>query len=230
MNHSGGIMPLRSVLLLLLFLLPFTLLSGLDIKVYPISNAVTPRKLELLGEYCLRHYGSSSVELKDPKMIVIHFTEIGSLKKSVEYFLPDTVEAGRNDIKGFGKVNIGIHFFVDKDGSVLSFFPENLIARHAIGYNHTSFGIENIALDKKHLTKAQLEADTELVEYLVKRHPSVEYLIGHDEYALTNRPHFVLYKAMDTNYRMIPKPDPGKPFMKDLRANLKKKYSLTLKD
>jgi N-acetylmuramoyl-L-alanine amidase len=223
-------MPLRTFLMLFPLFLFFSWMPALEIKTYPVTNAVTPRKLVLLGEYCLQHYGDASTELKDPRMIVIHFTEFNTLKESVDYFLPDTVDPYRNDIKGFGKVNIGIHFFVDKDGSVLSFFPEDLVARHAIGYNHVSFGIENIALNKKKLTPAQLDANAELVFYLARKHPTVEYLIGHDEYAKTNLPHFVLYKAVDTNYRMIAKPDPGKVFMTDLRALLKKRYGLVLKD
>lgn len=222
-------MNFKKALLTAFLFLSVTEVYCLDIRNFPVSNAVTPRKLELLREYCMHHYGIGT-ELVNPKMIVIHFTEIGSLKRSVNYFLPDTMDPHRLDIRGFGDVNIGIHFFVDKDGSVLSFFPENLIARHAIGYNHVSYGIENIAENKLRLTRAQLEANAELVDYLVKRHPTIEYLIGHDEYAITNLPHFVLYKALDTNYRMIRKPDPGKKFMKDLRALLKKKYGLKLRD
>lgn len=205
-------------------------IGALTVTQYPLEKLINTNKLALIREYALRHYGIDSHELKDPQMIVIHFTETSSLNDAVNYFQPDTLTNDRAYINRFGDLNVGIHYFVDKNGDTLSFYPENIMARHIIGYNYTSIGIENIAEGRKKLTAAQLEADAELVSQIVSRHPSIKYLIGHDEYALTNLPHFSLYRAVDTNYHMLPKPDPGKNFMKALRALLKEKYQLELPD
>lgn len=202
----------------------------MKIDSFPVSDLINTNKTRLIREYALRHYGIDSWELKEPGMIVVHFTETSTLKDAVDYFRPDTLADDRTFISRFGKLNVGIHYFVDKNGDILSFYPENIMARHIIGYNYTAIGIENIAENRKQLTDAQLEADAELIAGIRSRHPSIRYLIGHDEYDQTNLPHFTLYRAVDTNYRMLSKPDPGKNFMKRLRALLKDKYKLELMD
>ncbi len=195
-------------------------------KKYPI---VTPKKLELTKEYCQQHYGLDSYKLENPQMIVIHDTEISTLKASLQAFKADEVLGFRKELVGHGRVNVGIHFVVDQNGDIYSLLPTNIVGRHVIGFNHVALGIENVASDENHLTAQQVEADVKLVEILVKKFPSVQYMIGHYEYMHTELPHFKLFKELEKDYKPTIKSDPGGKFMHDLREGLKKD-GLTLQD
>jgi N-acetyl-anhydromuramyl-L-alanine amidase AmpD len=108
---------------------------------------------------------------------------------------------------------------VDRDGDIYSLLPLDVIGRHVIGLNHVSIGIENVGVSDK-LTQVQLEADAALVQDLLKREPTLHYLIGHFEYTKKNLPHYSLYKELDTKYRPTYKTDPGRRFMTELRKKL----------
>ena len=61
---------------------------------------------------------------------------------------------------------------------------ENWMARHVIGLNYSSIGVENVGgkgnkVDD--LTKAQRQANLDLIRYLRYKYPSMQYLIGHNE-------------------------------------------------
>ena len=92
------------------------------------------------------------------------------------------------------------------------------MARHVIGLNHAAIGIENVGGTKETpLTKAQLQANIDLVNYLNKKYP-IEFLLGHYEY-----PQFQghsLWLEKDDAYR-TQKTDPGKEFMQKLREETK---------
>jgi N-acetylmuramoyl-L-alanine amidase len=61
-------------------------------------------------------------------------------------------------------------------------------------------------------------ADAALVQDLLRRRPTLKYLVGHHEYVDKTRPHYRLYKELDPKYKPTEKSDPGAAFMKDLRA------------
>ncbi len=187
-------------------------------------------KLELIKEYCREHYGIDSYELKAPKMIVIHYTEIPDLNESIKYFSRDMISADEPYDYRHGRVNVGIHFMIDLNGDIHSFYPAGIIARHTIGYNYTSIGIENIALNESSLTEKQLESNAELIQYLAKKYPTIEYLIGHLEYNRKDLPHYKLFRELDRSYYPPLKQDPGADFMKKLRKYLSKHYGLSFKE
>lgn len=199
----------------------------------PYSNLlgeVSPHRLNLTRAYMKDHYGIDSYLLTNPQMIVIHYTVTPDLPSTLKIFLPDELPAGsRPELSPYGRVNIGVHFFVDKDGGIYAFLPLWMAGRHTIGFNHTAIGIENIAKNSRYLTEAQLEANAKLVKELVDTFPSIQYLIGHHEYMNTNLPHFSLYKENYPHYR-TEKFDPGPRFMRRLREILKKRYNLHLLD
>ena len=63
--------------------------------------------------------------------------------------------------------------------------PSNWMARHVIGLNYSSIGIENVGgkgNKKDDLTPEQLKSNIALVAYLKGKYPTIEYLIGHHEY------------------------------------------------
>ncbi|OHD54205.1 MAG: hypothetical protein A2Y33_12940 [Spirochaetes bacterium GWF1_51_8] len=220
---------MKKYLPLILFL--FLTLTGAvkkpDFTDYPI---VTAERLELTKQYCKDHYGMDTYELKDPKMIVVHSTEMSSLKDSLGCFKPAKMGDDRPYLQAFGAVNVGIHFVIDKTGKIYTLLPLNIVARHTIGFNYTAIGIENVGKKNVDLTAAQIEANAHLIAWLAEQFPSVEYMIGHYEYTNKKLPHYALYIENVTNYKFTQKTDPGKYFMTELRKLLKKKYNLELKD
>ena len=131
-----------------------------------------------MAEYNNIHYGYNSDKLIKPELIVIHYTAIPDLNDTVKTFNPDSINSKRAYILKNGKANVGVQFVVAKNGDIYSLLPENITGRHAIGYNHLSFGIENFAKDSGKLTPDQLKANVELVAYLVKKYPTIKYMCG----------------------------------------------------
>ncbi len=186
-------------------------------------------KLSLTEEYCLQHYGFRGYKLDAPKMIVVHHTVIPTLEETIALFKRDHLASNRTRINNFSSLNVGIHYVIDKDGAIYNLLPDSIIARHIIGFNHVSLGIENVAVSAEDLTEAQLESNISLINLLAERHSSVEFLIGHDEYNDRSLPHFELFTAADTTYQPYDKPDPGIKFMTSLRDQLMKRHGLEFK-
>jgi len=188
---------------------------------------LTALKLELTKQYCLENYGVASYMLDSPQIVLVHFTVVPTLEETVELFKKDSIDSKRANISQFSQLNVGIHYIVDKDGSIYKLVPDSVIARHVIGFNHVSIGIENIAKDASELTPAQLESNAKLIALLKQRNPGIAYVVGHHEYNNRSLPHFKLYKAVNQAYEMYDKPDPGEAFMRDLRKTLQEEHSLT---
>lgn len=201
-------------------------LNLIGVKSYPI---VSYERLELTRQYCRLHYGIDTHTLKNPKMIVIHYTAIDKLRKSLDYFKPAEIWPDRRYIRRFGRLNVGVHFLVDKNGDIYSLLPTDIIGRHIIGFNHVSIGIENVARNEKNLTPQQLRSNALLIKSLSDAFPSIEYLIGHFEYNDSGLPHYRLFREK-VNYKFTDKIDPGEGFMRDLRRLLREDYRLVLKD
>ena len=188
---------------------------ALEIKQKPIE--FTQNRIELTKQYIKKSYG---IDVKDinivPKIIVIHHTASDSLKESFDRFYPEILLSDRTDIQNAGNVNVSAQFLVDFDGTIYSLMPETFMARHVIGLNLSSIGIENVGGDKKSLTFEQLKANIELVKYLKNKYKTIEYLIGHYEYRKFEK--HPLFLEKDANYRTI-KHDPEQSFMEKLRIN-----------
>ncbi len=179
-------------------------------------------------DYCQYHYGLNSYLLENPQMVVIHYTVIPTLDETIEFFRPEKLSSIRTYIQKFSPLNVGIHYVIDRDGSIYSLVPDTVIARHLIGFNHVSIGIENIAVNQEDLTQEQLQSNVRLVHYLTGKYPTIEYMIGHHEYNDESLPHFALFRSQDSTYLPYDKPDPGPRFMKELRVELQNKYELVL--
>jgi beta-N-acetylhexosaminidase len=99
--------------------------------------------------------------------------------------------------------------------------PENWMARHVIGLNYSSIGVENVGGYKNKrddLTPAQRQANKDLIRYLKHKYPTIQYLIGHYEYTqMENTP---LWLEKDKGYRTV-KADPGAKFMAEMRESVK---------
>ena len=176
-------------------------------------------------EYIRKHYG---LKVKDvtivPRAVVVHWTATPSLKGTWRGFNRVLLRAGRRYLVRGGRVNVSAHFMVDRDGSIVRLMPETWMARHCIGLNYDSVGIENVGGGKRWpLTRKQLLANVALIRYLSSKYP-IKYVVGHMEWKLFQ--HLPIFRELDPTYRNA-KADPGKRFMARLRARLK---SLCLMD
>lgn len=174
------------------------------------------QRVALTKEYLKDRYQLDAQSIAiNPKMIVVHWTAIGSLENSFDAFKNPTLPSWRPDLTNISGLNVSSHFLVDQDGTIYRLMPENYMARHVIGLNHCAIGIENVGgTPKTPLTNAQLQANIKLIKYLSKKY-SIDYLIGHYEYTLfENHP---LWLEVNDGYR-TQKTDPGAAFMSKIRA------------
>lgn len=202
---------------------------------------LTEERIRLTKEYFRKHNFdlwrylpkedvASSIRFQ-PQIVVVHYTVIPTLEETVEYFKPDTIDGARETVAANGALNVGIQFIVDRDGTIYSSYPFNVMARHTIGLNHVAVGIENIGnadlgtADGNGvlpLTEAQLEANEAIVRWLCGEAATMRYLIGHHEYReLENKRHPAshLFQEDIPGYR-TDKVDPGPNFMRELRKRL----------
>lgn len=208
---------MKKIKFLLLLSLLFTIGCGssFDIVEKPIS--FSDSRVEMTKEYIRERYNISTESISiTPKIIVLHWTAIESLEKTYDVFNRETINNSREDLKNAGNLNVSIQFVVDYDGTIYQLMPDTLMARHCIGLNYNSIGVENIGgvngIDN--LTDEQIDANIFLVKYLKNKFPQIEYLIGHYEYReFEGHP---LWLEIDDSYR-TEKFDPGERFMTAVR-------------
>ena len=178
-------------------------------------------RIEMTKRYIQEHYALDVEDIKiKPKVIVLHWTAIMDFEKCFSLLEPQHLLSHRSDISDAGALNVSAHFLVKRDGSIYQLMPTNYMARHVIGLNYSSIGIENVGGEgnvKEDLTPAQVEANIALVKYLKRQYPQIKYLIGHHEYLkMQDSP---LWLERDPNYR-TDKADPGVKFMQAVRAEI----------
>jgi beta-N-acetylhexosaminidase len=179
-------------------------------------------RIAMTKAYIKQHYGKNVKTIKiKPKIIVLHWTAEMSFDKSFERLRPQRLLSDRKDIAKASALNVSAQFLVARDGTIYRLMPEDWMARHVIGLNYSSIGVENVGgrgnkVDD--LTPAQRQANIDLVKYLKAKYPSIKYLIGHHEYRQME--HTSLWLERDKGYRTV-KSDPGEKFMSDIRRNVK---------
>ena len=215
---------------LLISLSLFTLLLANEpqtIKIIDKPIDFGKERIAMTKDYIKQHYGRKVDNIKiTPKIIVLHWTAEMSFNKSFKRLQPQKLLSDRKDIVKASALNVSSQFLVARDGTIFRLMPENWMARHVIGLNYSSIGVENVGgkgnkIDD--LTPAQRKSNILLVKYLKAKYPSIEYLIGHHEYRQMESTSLWLEK--DKGYRTV-KSDPGKKFMSDIRSAVK---SLKLK-
>ncbi|MCW8839278.1 MAG: peptidoglycan recognition protein family protein [Thiovulaceae bacterium] len=207
----------------------YILLITIALYAYAQNIIETPIKfsdhrVELTKSYIKAHYGIDSKDIKIvPKIILIHHTAIDSFEESLSRFMEEELPNLRADISSAGAVNVSTHFMVESDGTIHQLMPLDFMARHVIGLNYNSIGIENVggADGVNNLTEAQLKSNIFLVKYLKNKFDSIEYLVGHYEYRCFENDE--LWLERDAGYR-TQKNDPHPSFMDKLS-----KYFTSLK-
>jgi hypothetical protein len=94
-----------------------------------------------MTEYSRRHYGAGQATyiLSDPKAIVLHHTDGADWQSAWNTFDANTAYV-INGVKE--KPGTSAQFIIAKDGTIYQLMPLNYRARHCIGMNYISFGIE----------------------------------------------------------------------------------------
>lgn len=186
-------------------------------------------RIKLTKEYIKQHYNLNVKNITIvPKIIVIHHTGLNRLEASFKKMMNTTLSSDRTYISKSGLLNVSAHYMIDTDGTVYQLMPDNFMARHVIGLNYSTIGIENVGGEEfeDNLTQQQLQANIELIAYLKNKYQTIEYLIGHYEYQqFSTHP---LWLEQDSNYR-TKKYDPSLRFMKELRNQLTQKTDLIFK-
>lgn len=181
----------------------------------------TEKRKKLTKEYIKSHYGFDVKDITiQPKSVVLHWTAIMDLEKSFERLNSELLFSDRADIAKASALNVSAHFLVDRDGTIYQLMPDNWMARHVIGLNYSSIGVENVGGEgntKEDLTKEQLDANIRLVRYLQAKYPTIKNVIGHHEYREFEGT--ALWLEKDDGYR-TKKADPGEKFMRDVREAL----------
>ena len=199
---------------------PIQPIANLKIIDKPIDFGA--ERIAMTKAYIKNHYGKmvESIEIV-PKIIVLHWTAEKDFEKSFKRLNPQRLLSDRKDIAKASQLNVPAQFLVDRDGTIYRLMPENWMARHVIGLNYSSIGIENVGgkgNKKDDLTLAQRQANKNLIRYLRHKYPTIQYLIGHHEYKQMENTSLWLEK--DKGYRTI-KADPGAKFMAEMRKSVK---------
>ncbi|HXE66203.1 MAG TPA: N-acetylmuramoyl-L-alanine amidase [Rhodanobacteraceae bacterium] len=123
--------------------------------------------------------------LDDVDLVVIHCTELPDLATAREY--------GERIVHASGTGNSG-HYYVDRDGSIYRYVPDERVAHHVRGHNEHSVGIELVNsgrypdwLDSRHQTMsesysaAQIDALLALIAHLRNTLPNLRAIAGHED-------------------------------------------------
>lgn len=182
----------------------------------PISFSEVRKQLSI--EYLKNRHGLNQKKPTiNPKIIVLHFTEGGTINSIFNYFNKETIEASRTFNKKQSNLNVSSHYLIERDGTIYHLLADTLFARHTIGLNYCAIGVENIGSASNPLTKKQVVSNIALINYLSKKYP-IEFVIGHSEYGKFRKT--PLWKETDPTY-FTGKSDPGESFLKQVREGIK---------
>jgi beta-N-acetylhexosaminidase len=96
------------------------------------------RKREMAA-YARRHYGIDSYRLRNPRVIVEHYTAGTSFSSAYNTFARDTRDVELHELPG-----VCSHFLIDTDGTIYQLVPLGIMCRHTVGLNYTAIGIEHV--------------------------------------------------------------------------------------
>lgn len=135
-----------------------------------------------MAAYSKRHYGKRTWRLRDPKVIVLHFTGGGKYSSAWNHFASNA--PSRGELPG-----VCTHYIVRKDGTINEVVRPGTRCRHAIGLNHRALGIEMVqragagshwAARKILQRKSQIRAALRLTRHLRNRYDiKLRNVIGH---------------------------------------------------
>jgi N-acetyl-anhydromuramyl-L-alanine amidase AmpD len=152
-----------------------------DVKPAIVSRPIPygAKRRREMAAYSKRHYGTHTARLRDPHVIVEHYTANDSFSATFNTFADDSPDPELHELPGTCS-----HFVIDSDGTIYQLVPLRLRCRHTVGLNYTAIGIEHVGnsdgavLDRPRVLKASLA----LTRWLRCRYSiRVRDVIGHAE-------------------------------------------------
>ncbi|MGZ4278819.1 MAG: N-acetylmuramoyl-L-alanine amidase, partial [Solirubrobacteraceae bacterium] len=137
------------------------------------------KRREEMRAYALRHYGIDDFHLRNPKVIVEHYTATDTFQAAYATFANDVPDVELHELPG-----TCAHFIVDKDGTIYQLVSLTIMCRHTVGLNWTAFGIEQVGLNAREIVirRAQYTSVLRLTAWLRCRYAiALRNVIGHDE-------------------------------------------------
>jgi N-acetylmuramoyl-L-alanine amidase len=138
-----------------------------------------PKRRAEMRAYARRHYGIDDFRLRDPKVIVEHYTVTDDFQSAYDAFANDVPDVELHELPG-----TCAHFVVDKDGTIYQLVSLTVMCRHAVGLNQTAIGIEQVGRSAREIRErpAQLAAIVRLTAWLRCREGiALRDVIGHNE-------------------------------------------------
>ncbi len=136
------------------------------------------RKREMAA-YAKRHYGLDTYRLRDPHVIVEHYTVTSTFSQTFNTFAPDYPDSELHELP-----NTCSHYVIDKDGTIYQLVPRSIMCRHTVGLNYTAIGIEHVGNSDADILNnpRQLDASLKLTRWLRCHYRiDVKNVIGHSE-------------------------------------------------
>lgn len=151
-------------------------------------------------------------ERAEVDLVVIHCTELPDLEMAREYGQQIVHPASQSGNSG--------HWYIDRDGALARWVPEDRVAHHARGYNARSVGIELVNLGRypdwldsrrqamtEPYPEAQVGALIALLEKLRADLPGLKFIAGHEDLDIEH-----VAASDDVGKRVKRKRDPGPLF------------------
>jgi hypothetical protein len=129
--------------------------------------------------YARRHYGLDDWRLRDPKVIVEHYTVTDTFQATYDTFARDVPDVELHELPA-----TCAHFVVDRDGTIYQLVPVTTICRHTVGLNDRAIGIEQVGRSAQEILgrPAQIGAVVRLTAWLRCRYAiAARDVIGHNE-------------------------------------------------
>ena len=152
----------------------------------------TNRKRQMKA-YARRHYGLNTHLLREPRVIVQHYTASTTFSSAFNTFASNARDPELRELPG-----VCAHFLIDRDGTIHQLVDLRFMCRHTIGLNHRSIGIEHVGTSDAGVmgNPRQFAASLRLTRWLMQEHAIQRRdVIGHAE-SLSSRFHQERVKAL----------------------------------
>ena len=159
--------------------------------VFALARAVAPprvtrrpipfdaeRKADMRA-YARRHYGIDDHRLRDPKVIVHHYTVTDTFQPVYDTFAPNRPDPELGELPG-----VCAHYVIDTDGTIYQLVSTRIMCRHTVGLNYTAIGIEHVGRSDGQVlgNRRQMAASLRLTRMLQGRYGiRTKNVIGHNE-------------------------------------------------
>jgi N-acetylmuramoyl-L-alanine amidase len=148
------------------------------------------KRKDEMAAYSKRHYGTRSYVLRNPNVIVEHYTDGTSFSSAWNTFAANSKHLGEYP-------GTCAQFIIDTDGTIYQLVHLDIRCRHAIGMNYTAIGIEHVGTSDNMVlhNAAQMRSSLRLTLWLMSRYGiNVGNVIGHAE-TLQSPYHHELYPS-----------------------------------